>query len=164
MPVTEFGREDCLLWRFVIVDGEPEFSESPATRFDPPVAWVNAVVAVARDLRCLRCGPDIHPHLLVWELSIDEEYTVTIGWNGTSGISGFASCGGRTMEATFTEAAIWIADTAQTELAGYDFVQWPSGGRYLLAPRLVGAAAVWLDPRTGRVVAQIGELCVSGSA
>ncbi|WP_139277630.1 hypothetical protein [Rhodococcus marinonascens] len=52
MSIREFGSEDRLVWRFVIVDDKPDFSESPGMQFDPPGAWADAVVTVARDLRC----------------------------------------------------------------------------------------------------------------
>ena len=50
--------------------------------------WSGRSVA-AGCLRWLRYGRDVRPRLLVWELSIGDEYAVTIGWNGTRGISGF---------------------------------------------------------------------------
>lgn len=150
--------EDRLLWRFAIVDDKPDFYDSPAMRLDPPGAWVDAVVAVARDLRCLRYGRDVQPDRLVWDLSIGATYAVTIGWNGTAGISGFSLCDGLLMDASFCEAAVWVADTAQTELAGYDFVQWPSRGRQLLRPRQVRGTPAWLDPHIDSVISQIGQL------
>lgn len=159
LSVFEFGSEDCLLWRFAVVDDEPDFYEAPGRRFDPPVAWVDSVVAVARDLRCLRYGPAVQPDRLMWELSISAEYAVTIGWRGTAGISEFGLCHGLPMDAPFSEAAIWVADTVQTELAGYDFVQWPSHGRHLLKPQQVNGTPAWIDPQTDKVVCRIGELC-----
>ncbi|MFC0446994.1 hypothetical protein [Rhodococcus jostii] len=42
------------------------------------------------------------------------------------------------MDAPYPQAAVWVADTTQGELAGYDFVQWPSRGRHMLNPRLRG--------------------------
>lgn len=159
LSVCEFGSEDYLLWRFAIVDDEPDFYEAPGKRFDPPVAWVDSVVAVARDLRCLRYGPAVQPDRLMWKLSISAEYVVTIGWSGAAGISEFDLCHGLPMDAPFSEAAIWVADTVQTELAGYDFVQWPSHGRHLLKPQQVNGTPVWIDPHTDKVVCRIGELC-----
>ncbi len=79
----------------------------------------------ARDLRCFRYGRDVQPQLLVWELSIGDEYAVMIGWNGTRGISGFSLGDGQSMDASFAQAAAWVADIVQTELAGYDFVEGP---------------------------------------
>jgi len=63
------------------------------------------------------------------------------------------------MNTSFAEAAVWVADTAQGELTGYDFVQWPSRGGHLLLPRQVDDAAVWIDPHEDRVVSLIGDLC-----
>ena len=31
----------------------------------------------------------------------------------------------------YDEAVVWVADTVQTELVGYEFVQWPSEGCHL---------------------------------
>lgn len=163
LSIFEFGSEDRLLWSFVIADDKPDFYESPGMRFDPPGAWVDAVVAVARDLRCLRYGRDVQPDRLVWDLSVGAEYAVTIGWTGTAGISGFSLCNGVAMDASFGEAAVWVADTAQTELAGYDFVQWPSRGRHLLRPRQVDGTPVWIDPHTDSVISRIGELSTSAN-
>ncbi|MGS2811062.1 hypothetical protein [Nocardia sp. MW-W600-9] len=47
----------------------------------------------------------------------------------------------------------------QTELGGYEFVQWPSRGGRVLRAREIDQAPVWLDPRTARMFAPIGELC-----
>ncbi|MCD5422704.1 hypothetical protein LRS71_24655 [Rhodococcus pyridinivorans] len=68
-------------------------------------------MAVARDLRCLRYGSDVQPDRLVWAPSVGPEYAVTIGWNGTVGISGFAL----KMNASFCESAVWVADTQVIE-------------------------------------------------
>ena len=34
----------------------------------------------------------------------------------------------------YDEAVVWVADTVQTELVGYEFVQWPSEGCHLFLP------------------------------
>ncbi|MFC9789569.1 hypothetical protein [Rhodococcus sp. NPDC127528] len=161
MPILDFEGEDRLAWRFAVVADQPDFFDSPGMELDPPHAWTTAVAAVARDLRCLRYGRDVNPDRLVWELSIGAEYAVTIGWNRTGGISGFRSCSGLPMDASFGDAAVWVADAAQTELAGYDFVQWPSRGRHLLRPGQIDHAPVWVDPHTGSPIAPVGELCTS---
>ncbi|MGO4205400.1 hypothetical protein AB4Z09_27415 [Rhodococcus sp. TAF43] len=161
MRISEAECHDRLLWRFAIIDDVPDYFESPGRRFDLPGSWVDAVVAVTRDLRCLRHGRDVQPDRLMWELSIGAEYAVTIGWSGTGGVSGFSVCNGLSVEAPFAEAAVWVADTTQTELAGYEFVQWPSRGRHLLVPRLCDGAPVWMDPHSDRVICAIGELCTA---
>ncbi|MFF0818104.1 hypothetical protein ACFYVR_23515 [Rhodococcus sp. NPDC003318] len=129
---------------------------------DPPAVWVDAIVAVGRDLQCFRYGREVNPDQLVWELSVGSGNDVRIGWTGTAGISGFTFCGGTdamVADASFAEAARSVADIAQTELAGYDFIQWPSQGRHLLHARRVDGVAVWFDRHTDRVVASIGALC-----
>ncbi|MFD3430268.1 hypothetical protein [Nocardia fluminea] len=159
MAYVVVGHQDRLVWGFRVAAGKPVFCEVPGPGIEAPPAWVSAVVAVARDLRCLRYGREVELDDLVWELGIGGEYTVTLGWKAVSGIGGFTVGEGISMDATFCEAAIWAADTAQTELAGYEFVQWPSHGRHLLRPRQIDRTPVWVDPRTERVVCAIGELC-----
>lgn len=160
MPWPDIRDEDQLTWRFTVVVDEPDFYDNPTAGGDPPEAWVDAIVAVARDLRCFQYGRDVNPDRLMWELTVGHGDTVMIGWNGTAGISGFSLCDGtmRT-DASFAQAARWVADTAQTELAGYDFVQWPSQGGHLLSPRCMDDVAVWFDRHTGQMVAPIGGLC-----
>ena len=63
------------------------------------------------------------------------------------------------MDAPFNEAAVWVADTVQSDLAGYEFVQWPSQGQHMLLPRTRGDCPVWIDTHTDDTVAAIGELC-----
>ncbi len=71
----------------------------------------------------------------------------------TGGISSFGiGDGGLTMETPFAEAAAWVAEVVQDNLAGYDFVQWPSRGRHLLLPRLRDGRPVWIDPHGDVIV------------
>ncbi|GAA4479639.1 hypothetical protein GCM10023094_25090 [Rhodococcus olei] len=163
MSIVDLGNEDRLLWRFVIVDNEPDFYERPEMSFDPPGAWLDAVVAVARDLRCLRYGRDVNPDRLMWELSIGADFAVTIGWNAAAGISGFGLCHGLSMDASFAEAAMWVADTAQAQLAGNDFVQWPKHGRHLLVTQQIDGTPVWLNPHTNNAIFPIGDLCTAAN-
>ncbi|MBM7460527.1 hypothetical protein ACIBED_20860 [Rhodococcus coprophilus] len=160
MPWPDIRDADQRTWRFMMVEDEPDFYDTPAGDVDPPAVWVDAIVAVARDLRCFRYGRDVNPDRLIWELSVGHGDAVMVGWNGTAGISGFSLCDGtmRT-DASFAQAARWVADTAQTELAGYDFVQWPSQGGQLLSARCMDEVAVWFDRHTDQVVAPIGGLC-----
>ena len=51
---------------------------------------MRALEAVARDLRCLRYGRDVRLDGLVWELAVNGDYAVTVGWQGVHGIRGFA--------------------------------------------------------------------------
>ncbi|MFD3430542.1 hypothetical protein [Nocardia fluminea] len=153
------GSQDRLVWSFRVASDKLVFGEVPGPGIEAPPAWVDAVVAVARDLGCLRFGREVELSRLVWELGIGTEYTVTIGWKTGSGLGGFARGEGMPMDAAFCAAAVWVADTAQTELAGYEFVQWPCRGRHLLKPRQVDGTPVWVDPRTDHVICAIGELC-----
>ncbi|MCA1007479.1 hypothetical protein LCL87_17335 [Rhodococcus hoagii] len=157
MPLPDPWNHDSLFWRISLADSASEAVESPG--FAPPEPWVRALAAVARDLRCLRFGTDVKIDRLEWNFAIDSEYRVSIGWEGVGGISGFTCAHGLTMDATFGDAAVWVADTAQGELAGYDFVQWPSRGRQLLVPRLLAGEPVWVDPHVDVVIGPIGQLC-----
>lgn len=157
MPLPDPWNHDSLTWRIPLADNASGAGEGPG--FDPPEPWTQALAAVARDLRCLTFGRDVKVGRLEWNFAINGEYYVSIGWQGAGGISGF-SCGhGLTMDATFGEAAVWVADTVQGELAGYDFVQWPSWGRHLLVPRLLAGEPVWVDPHGEMVIGPIGQLC-----
>ncbi|WP_261379239.1 hypothetical protein [Rhodococcus rhodochrous] len=96
---------------------------------------------------------------LVWDLSINGDYYVFVGWQRIRGIGGFNTGGGLTMDASFGEASAWVAEVVQDNLAGYEFVQWPSRGRHLLVPRLRSAEAVWVDPHGDVTICPIGTLC-----
>ncbi|MFC9514542.1 hypothetical protein ACFTSD_02300 [Nocardiaceae bacterium NPDC056970] len=157
MPLPDPWNRDRLLWRIPLADSASEAVDSPG--FDPPEPWVRALAAVARDLRCLRFGTDVKIDRLEWSFAIDSEYRVSIGWEGAGGISGFTCGRGLTMDTKFVDAAVWVADTVQGELAGYDFVQWPSRGRHLLLPRSVAGEPVWVNPRGDVVIGPIGQLC-----
>ncbi|QDQ99418.1 hypothetical protein FO059_15545 [Tomitella fengzijianii] len=127
--------------------------------FAPPAAWWRALEAVARDLRCLRDGRDVDVDQLDWRLSVHDDYFVSIGWESGRLVGGFGGRTGLTMDASYGEAAVRTAESVQDHLAGYEFVQWPSRGRHLLAPRLHGSLPFWFDPHGDVTVAPIGELC-----
>ncbi len=157
MPRVDPWNEDSLIWRIPVVDSESGPIEGPDV--DPPVPWVKALAAVGRDLRCLRYGRYVDTDKLVWDLSINGDYYVFVGWQSIRGIGGFNTGGGLTMDASFGEAAAWIAEVVQDNLAGYEFVQWPSRGSHLLVPRLRSAEAVWIDPHGDVTICPIGTLC-----
>lgn len=154
--------DDCLRWRFTVPDAGPDWHEHPGV--EVPESWLRAVLAVARDLRCLRHGRDVRVDRLMRELTVTGDYSVGIGWHTSGGVGGFASSAGLSMDAPWTESAVWVADTVQTELAGYEFVQWPMWGRHPLTPRASETGPVWVDPHTDGVVAAIGDLCSRASA
>ncbi|MFD9667148.1 hypothetical protein ACFWAY_37020 [Rhodococcus sp. NPDC059968] len=68
-----------------MTDDGPDFHDTPG--FEPPAAWLLAIAAVVRDLRCLRYGRDVQVERLVWELAISDQNAVTLGWRG-SGVGG----------------------------------------------------------------------------
>ncbi|MFI8977466.1 hypothetical protein ACIGO9_31620 [Nocardia asteroides] len=66
--------------------------------------------------------------------------------------------GGRTQAASSaTTAAVAVADMPRPSWVA-EFVQWPCRGGGVLRARDIDGAPVWLDPRTERVVALVGEL------
>lgn len=150
-------RNDSLIWRFPLYAGSGQQMGNP--EFEPPKAWVRALDAVARDLRCFRVGREVTLDRLVWEFEINSDYCVAIGWESANGIGGFSRCDGMSMDAAYADATAWVAETVQTDLAGYEFVQWPSKGRQLLRAQAVETGARWVDPNDGTVVADIGSLC-----
>ncbi|TSD93659.1 hypothetical protein FOS14_22660 [Skermania sp. ID1734] len=156
MSVRNPWTEDQLVWHIPMFDKASTPDGNPT--FDPPAAWVRALEAVAHDLRYLRYGRNVRIDRLTWEFGIDTNYSVHIGWDGRDGIGGFGLCEGLSMDAPFAEAAVWVAETVQWDLAGYEFVQWPSRGHHLLIPRLRAGTAVWINPHADVTVARVGEL------
>ncbi|MFF5037484.1 hypothetical protein [Nocardia salmonicida] len=163
MPLPTFGTDDLLMWRLGRTGSGIGVIDSPGVGIDPPPVWVDAITAVASDLRVLRHGRDIDPDRLVWELAITGDDTIMIGWGTTGPVGGFRVGEGTPAASSATTAAVAVADIAQTELGGYEFVQWPSRGSRVLRAREVDGAAVWLDPRTARVISLVGELRADAS-
>lgn len=157
-PGWDYMRSDSLVWRLPMYAGTIGPEGNPA--FEPPVAWTRALEAVARDLECLRFGREVNLRPLVWEFEITPQYCVIIGWAGAKGTGGFGRGDGMSMDSTYPDAAVWVAETVQTELAGYEFVQWPSHGKHLLKPSADADGARWIDPHDNTVVADIGSLCL----
>lgn len=142
----------------MIEGGTIRLFETPGV--EAPAQWVDAILAVAHDLRYRQFGRTVDVDRLKWELAISNDYAVALGWREPYG---FSVAIGMYMDATFGEAAVWVADTIQTELAGYEFVQWPSTGWQLLKPGLRSGRPVWVDPATTQIVAPIGELLAEPS-
>ncbi|MFB7873765.1 hypothetical protein ACFC06_00830 [Nocardia sp. NPDC056064] len=163
MPLPTFGADDLLVWRLGRTVSGIGVIDSPGAGIDPPAVWVDAITAVASDLRVLRYGRAIDPDRLVWELAITGDDTIVIGWGATGPVGGFRVGEGMPAASSATTAVIAVADIAQTELGGYEFVQWPCRGGRVLRARDVGGVAVWLDPRTARVIAPVGELRADAS-
>jgi hypothetical protein len=88
-----------------------------------------------------------------------------VHWNGDSAddtdLGGFSIGRGYALATTPAQAMVWVASAVQDELAGYEFVQWPSDSWRLLTPELRDGDAVWVDPSSNNVVSQIGALCVA---
>lgn len=96
-----------------------------------------------------------------WTLTVFSNRSVAVGMRTLADgadLGAFSAGRGFVLETTPAQAMVWVASVVQDELAGYEFVQWPSDGRRLLTPDLRGGQAVWVD-RGDRVVAPIGALC-----
>ena len=140
-------------WRIPLV------GEAPG---EVPDEWIAALAAIVRDLRCRRYGRVVSFDGLEWELAVTSEGWVHIGMArlpGDADLNPFSIGRGYTLETTTAQAIVWVAEVVQGELAGYEFVQWPSDGRRLLTPSLRGGDAVWIDPSTSSIVSAIGALC-----
>lgn len=152
-------REDqaVLSWRFALPRGAVKIYDDPG--FAAPDAWLAAIAAVARDLRCRQYGREFDVDWLMWELSVFDDWSVGVAGQarglGGFGLRSFVS----TLDTPAAEATVWIADMVQTDLAGYESIQWPSRGKRMLEPRLAGGDAVWIDTESGKSVAAIGGLC-----
>ncbi len=116
------------------------------------------LAAVALDLRCLRHGRSVNLDRLVWDLSINGDYHVSVGWQRIRGLGGFGIGGGLTVDVSYGEAAAWVAEVVQDDLAGYEFVQWPSRGRTCCASSARRRSGL-VDPHGDVVLCPIGHLC-----
>jgi len=61
-------------------------------------------------------------------------------------LGGFSIGRNYALETTPPQTMVWVASAVQDELAGFEFVQWPSDGWRLLTPEVRGGEAVWVDP------------------
>ncbi|WP_338891945.1 hypothetical protein [Rhodococcus sovatensis] len=153
----DWMRYDSLIWRFPLYQGAGQPMGNP--EFEPPEGWMRALDAVARDLKSFRAGREVTLDRLVWEFEINSDYHVGIGWGSVDSIGGFNRGEGMSMDASYADAAAWVAEAVQMELAGYEFVQWLSKGRHLLSAQAGKTGAQWVDLHDGTVVADIGSLC-----
>jgi hypothetical protein len=139
-------------WQFPM-DGRPSD--------DLPSSWDFATAAVSRDLRYRRHGRPISFDGVAWDLTANTDGSMYIGiarLTDGADVGGFARGAGYAVDTTSGQAAVWLAETIQDELAGYEFVQWPMAGQRLLRPTLRDGQAQW-DASTNTVVAPIGGLC-----
>ncbi|MEU1984545.1 hypothetical protein [Nocardia sp. NPDC019395] len=153
-----FSDSDILVWHIPMQSGAMPVLD--AEGFSPPGAWVEALNAVSRDIRCLQYGGRFDSSDLVWELSIDGSYTVGLGWLRPGGSDNWVKRESISMDASFAVAAVWAAGVAQAELTGgLEVVHWPSTGWNLLTAQLVDESPVWIDTSDGSVISNIGMLC-----
>jgi hypothetical protein len=113
---------------------------------DLPAQWASAIAAVTHDLGHRRRGRTLDVDHVVWDLAADDDGFMYIGVasppDGDVALAPFGRGAGFTVDATAAQAAVWIAETVQDELAGYEFVQWPVHG-----PRLLLHACATVRPR-----------------
>ncbi len=125
---------------------------------DLPAPWASAIAAVSHDLDHRRHGRALDLHHVVWNLTADDDGFMYIGVASPVDLASFGRGAGFTVDTTAAQAAVWIAETIQDELAGYEFVQWPVHGTRLLLPRLRAGEASWVDPSSNAAVSPIGGL------
>jgi SAM-dependent methyltransferase len=136
----------------------PLIGQAPS---EVPDEWGAALAAVALDLRCRRQGRVICFDGVQWELAVNSQDWVSIGMaklTDASDLGEFSIGRGYALKTTLTQAMVWVASAVQDQLAGYEFVQWPSDGWRLLDPTVRNNEPVWVDPSTGSVVSPIGAL------
>ncbi|MBU9765127.1 hypothetical protein FR943_14905 [Mycobacterium sp. TNTM28] len=136
----------------------PLFGEASS---EVPGGWVAALAAIARDLRCRRQGRAVSFDGVEWALTVFSNRSVSIGFTSLTDevdLGSFSVGRGFAFDTTSEQAMVWVASVVQDELAGHEFVQWPSHNQGLLAPDIRSGAAVWVDG-ADRVVAPIGALC-----
>lgn len=149
------------VWRFPIT--------GPVGSGAVPENFVDACLAVGRDLQCRWHGPDTYTQNCVWRVSLLDTSFCHVALEagtrprhksaGTTTLRGF-EFGGPHIEQTALDLTVWIAGEVQDQLCGgFPFVQWPMEGERLLAPDERDGRAVWVDPKSQLVVARIGQLC-----
>ena len=145
----------CITWSF------PIFGNPLGLAEDAPSAWVDACIAIARDLSCERHGREAVLDGLHWVIQMDSEYRISFGWKLGRGYAGdvdsFLIGHGMMENAPAAPVMVWCAERVQDELAGYEFVQWPRRHGHLLLPALSMGKAVWFDKSVE--VSPIGMLC-----
>ncbi|NLE78154.1 MAG: hypothetical protein GX610_00965 [Rhodococcus sp.] len=149
---------DRLVWHMSLNGAAPEPRNSGVAL---PAAWGDALRAVSHDLRCYRQGRAVDISRAVWEITVDEEYVVTVGWAASgSEVGAWSRRDMVTISAPADEVTVWVARSVQDELVEHEFVQWPiAQGARMLAPKVLEGRAIWFDTRTHAVIAEIGRLC-----
>lgn len=134
--------------------------EDPSS--DLPDAWATATAAVTCDLACLRHGRRISLTNLNWCLLTSGEWiAVGFGVTGATDVGAFQRCQSYRLHTTPAQATVWLADTVQEHLAGYEFVQWPIAEPRLLTATFTDDRALWVDTGSDTVAAPIGSLCTA---
>lgn len=128
---------------------------------DLPAQWASAIAAISHDVRYRRHGRTVSFDHVAWALTADADGSMHIGMATSSNdadLAAFSRGAGFTVDTNSAQATVWIAETIQDELAGYEFVQWPMDGQRLLTPALRNGQALWMDSSTDTAVAPIGSL------
>ncbi|MBC2644330.1 MULTISPECIES: hypothetical protein [unclassified Rhodococcus (in: high G+C Gram-positive bacteria)] len=155
-------------WRF------PVFEEPPVP--GAPSAWAEAVVAVARDLRCCHRRGAVGWDEVCWELAIHPQ-GVFLAWDPAppgidrpggepdeTGASRWVLGRGLAPRLPAVEATMWVADTVQATLLRQLRMPWPCRDEATVwVPRIRDSHPCWVDPATGRTVAAVGDLAAVGA-
>ncbi|OZD01268.1 hypothetical protein CH275_21420 [Rhodococcus sp. 06-235-1A] len=152
-PIHEYVEE----WRLPFV---------PDSGDGAPTQIVDACGAVGRDLYCRKHGTDEHIERSQWTIALLESGDCHVGlepgpWHAPVGLEQFRgfTFGAVHIDQSIADATVVIADAVQGELAGYyPYIQWPIQEKRLLLPVVRDGTAVWRDPRTDLIIAEIGLL------
>lgn len=152
MPMpTDRDEPNTLVWRIPVAD-------LPDVPSDLPIQWADAVRLVSHDLLAPRRHLQSTFADLIWDIELTSAHTVSIGWHSRSGIiSSFLVSKGFALDCSTPQCAVWVAETAQDQLAGYEYLLWPSGDAGVYTPQLTDNSAVWTTFE-GDVISCIGEL------
>lgn len=136
---------DTINWEFALTD-----RDVPG---DLPEQWATAIRAVTHDLHYLRLGASIVLDDVVWQLELNSSYWFSIGLRGAAGspaetMVSFVVGRGYALDSSPAQCTVWVAETVQDNLAGYNFIQWPCSGGPLFTPTIIGTTATWVLPHS----------------
>ncbi|MDI9915098.1 hypothetical protein [Rhodococcus sp. IEGM 1379] len=133
-----WGNDDDLVWEFPFFDA--------ITDTDAPLNWTSALEAVTRDLSNTSVGHEATLAHTSWELRMDADYVMSLGWIGRRGLSGFSVGGELNVDSDNAETTAWVANTLQSVLEDLEYFRWPLQERRVLRAKVRDSIAVWVDP------------------
>lgn len=138
---------------------EVSFADLSGMPTDLQTGWASALRAVAHDLGCMQGGRKLETGDLVWDLEVAGGRWVSVGVHSPGRrISRFLVSRDYALDASATQCILWVAEAVQDHVTGYEYMLWPSVGSAVCVPRLVNEKAMWVNPKTGAQVAEIGKL------